>query len=92
MRKLFVAAAVLAVPFGGWAAVDQYQDVRYERLCIKHNADIPLCDGGKAGWARDRCQVSVQPPGVPAHSAHWEECVRGWLKLGKEWTPWDNQS
>ncbi len=91
MRKFVVGVVLLAVPLGGWAAVDQYLDVRYERLCIKHHADIPLCDTGYAAWAIDRCHLSVRPPGVPDSVEYLEECKRGWLKLGKDWTPWDNE-
>jgi hypothetical protein len=90
MRKL-ILAAVLAVPLGGWAAVDQYLDARYERLCIKHHADIPLCSRGYASWAIERCHVNVRPPGVPDSVEYLEECKRGWLKLGKDWTPWENE-
>jgi len=77
MRKAIITAALLAVPLGGWYAVDQAQDARYERRCVKHASDIPLCDTGYAAKYRKRCDRGEQPAGTPPMSI--ADCVKAWL-------------
>ena len=81
MRKLlFLAGALLAVPVGSWATVELYHDHRYERLCVKHFSDAPICDSGYAADAHRRCAMLDYPPGFirpPRHAA--AKCVQAWL-------------
>ena len=93
MRKLIVSAALLAVPLAGWAAVDQYQDARYERLCVKHfSDDVDLCTSGYAADAYRRCSVGVRPPGLNRPDGpSGADCVQAWLaheNEGKPESPW----
>lgn len=95
MRKLILSAALLAVPLAGWAAVDQYHDARYDRLCVKHFSDENICNSGYAADAHRRCSRLVRPPGYnPPPGSRAAECVQAWLayeKEGKPESPWDQE-
>ena len=82
MRKLIVGATLLAVPLGGWAAVDYYRDSRYEHRCINHASDIPLCYTGPAAEARRRCDRGERPPDTQP-TLGTSACVRAWLAYEK---------
>lgn len=85
MRKLIVSAALIAVPLGGWAAVDQYRDARYERLCVKHFSDETICGSGYAADAHRRCSRLDYPLGFippPRHSG--AKCVQARLAYEKK--------
>ena len=84
MRKLILSAALLAVPLAGWAAVDQYQDARYERLCVKHFSDEPICDSGHAAEFHRRCSRLEGPPGfITPYGPSGAKCVQAWLAYEK---------
>lgn len=88
MRKLILSAALLAVPLAGWAAVDQYQDARYERLCVKHFSDDSICASGYAADAYRRCAVGVRPPGLNRPDGpRGADCVQAWLAYEKKEKP-----
>jgi hypothetical protein len=85
MRRLILSAALLAVALAGWAAVDQYQDARYERLCVKHFSDDSICSSGYAADAHRRCSRLERPPGFnPPDGPSGAECVQAWLAYEKE--------
>jgi hypothetical protein len=93
MRKFILSAALIAVPLGGWAAVDQYHDARYERLCVKHFSDDAICGSGYAAAAYRRCSMLVRPPRFNRPDGPTgADCVQAWLayeKEGKPESPWD---
>lgn len=93
MRKL-VVSALIAVPLGGWAAIDHVWHARYERLCVQHFSDDVLCTSGYAADAYRRCSVGVRPPRLNRPDGpSGAECVQAWLaweKEGKPKSPWDH--
>jgi hypothetical protein len=96
MRKLIVSAALIAVPLGGWVAIDHVWDARYERLCVKHfSDDWSLCTSGYAAYAYRRCVVNVRPPGLNRPDGPTgADCVQAWLaheKQGKPESPWGEE-
>jgi hypothetical protein len=85
MRKLILSAALLAVPLASSAAVDLYHDARYERLCVKHFSDAPICDSGYAADAHRRCAMLDYPPGfIPPTRHTGAKCVQARLAYEKK--------
>ena len=96
MRKFVVSVALIIFPLGGWAALDQYRDARYERLCVKHFSDEEICNSGYAATAHRLCAFVMRPPVLNRPDGPTgADCVQAWLawqKEGKPGPPWEDKS
>ena len=76
--------ALLVLLAGGWRVANRLGEDHYERRCVQHASDIPLCSTGYAAEARRKCEAGLRPPdGLPTAQS-MAACVRAWLAYEKK--------
>jgi hypothetical protein len=86
MRKLITPLLLVTLVLGGLFAVHRLEAWRYHRVCVETPRDgaHKQCLKGPAGWARQRCDAGVRPPGWVNAPGSTSACVKGWLAAGRK--------